>query len=686
MTGTVRVRTAGAVALIALDNPPVNALSHAVRVALLDSVEQLDRDGRVAVIIIMSAGAHFAAGADIVELDAGARAPLLSDVLRRIEGCRKPVLAAMHGAVLGGGAELALACHYRGASSNLSFGFPEIELGLIPGAGGTLRLPRIVGVDTAIEMITSARRYSRAEVSALGLIDHVLEGDIDAAAVGWATSLIESQARARRTIDAEARGRMPLDLAAVRARVPRPLRHLPAVSEALEAVRIGLLQPPDDALADARERFERCRRSTESRALRHLFFAERQRPDETGSRSVASLGIVGAGTMGTGIALAAVLGGLAVHLVDHSPAAVERAISRIRTQIDNSCTRGRLSAEEGSAALARIRGGTSLDELATAPLILEAVVEDLSAKRALFENLSRIAAPQAVLATNTSTLDIDAIAALTGRRSADVVGMHFFSPAHVMRLVEIVPGRDSSAEALATVADVARRLGKIAVVVGNAFGFVGNRLLYAYGREKEMMLLQGVAPERIDAALEAFGMAMGPNAVGDLAGLDVGWRARRAWPERPADPNYWRATDRLAELGRLGRKSGRGFYRYPDGAASDVREPDPEAWSIVQAEAERLGVVQRAWTDAQIVERCVLALIRDGAHLIDERIARRASDIDVIWCNGYGFPRERGGPMFYGGTLGWQHVVQRMREFAAEPGNQYWAPPAYLERLAKECS
>jgi len=388
--------------------------------------------------------------------------------------------------------------------------------------------------------------------------------------------------------------------------------------------------------------------------------------------------------MGSGIALAAALGGLAVHLVDHAPTAVERAMSRIRAEVDRSCARGRVSAAEGSAALARVRGGTSLEELATAPLIIEAVVEDLDVKRALFADLSRIAAPQTVLATNTSTLDIDAIAAATGRRSADVVGMHFFSPAHVMRLVEIVPGRDSSAEALGTVADVARRLGKIAVVVGNAFGFVGNRLLYAYGREKEMMLLQGVAPERIDAALEAFGMAMGPNAVGDLAGLDVGWRARRAWPERPPDPNYWRATDRLAELGRFGRKSGRGFYVYPDGAASDVREPDPEALGIIQAEAERLGVVRRDWTDAQIVERCVLALIREGAYLIDQRIARCASDIDVIWCNGYGFPRERGGPMFYGGTLGWRHVVRRMRGFAAEPGNRYWTPPAHLERLAGE--
>jgi len=684
MTVPVRIERQGAVGLVALDHPPVNALSRALRLALLEAVEELDRDEHVGVIVIIGIGAHFAAGADIAELAEGAQAPLLAHVLTRIEGCGKPVLAAMHGAALGGGAELALACHYRGATSDLSFGFPEIQLGLIPGAGGTIRLPRLVGPVAAIRMITSGRRLSRADAIAAGVVDQALDGDLALASLEWARSLLDAHAPVRRTTQRTLSSEAASDFATAPLDLPRPLRRLPAVSEAIEAVQAALTKPPELALRDARERFERCRGSTESRALRHLFFAERQRPDDSAARRVQRIGVVGAGTMGSGIALAAALGGLEVLMIDPAPRAVEHAMARMRNHVDESCARGRLTPMDGAAGIRRVRTGTSLVELADADLVVEAVVEDLSVKCAVFGELSRKMSPHTILATNTSTLDIDAVAMSAGDRATDVVGMHFFSPAHIMRVVEIIRGNDTSDAATATVARVARQLGKIAVVAGNSFGFIGNRMLYAYGREKELMLLQGVDPARIDDVLENFGMAMGPNAVGDLAGLDVGWQARRAWSERPSDGRYWRATDRLAELGRFGRKTGRGFYQYEAGVATGARRVDPDAVDIIRAESERLGVVPREWADEEIVERCVLALIREGAELLQRKAARSEADIDVIWCNGYGFPRERGGPMFHGMTLGWRHVLRRLRDFAVEPGGEYWLPSVWLERRAAE--
>jgi 3-hydroxyacyl-CoA dehydrogenase len=684
MTVPVRIERQGAVGLVALDHPPVNALSRAVRLALLGAVEELDRDDQVGVIVIIGIGAHFAAGADIAELAEGAQAPLLAHVLTRIEDCGKPVLAAMHGAALGGGAELALACHYRAATSDLSFGFPEIQLGLIPGAGGTIRLPRLVGPVAAIRMITSGRRLSRADAIAAGVVDQALDGDLGLASLEWARSLLDARAPVRRTTQRTVSSEAASDFATAPLDLPRPLRRLPAVGEAIQAVQAALTMPPELALRDARERFERCRGSTESRALRHLFFAERQRPDDSAARRVQRIGVVGAGTMGSGIALAAALGGLEVLMIDPAPRAVEHAMARMRNHVDESCARGRLTPMDGAAVIRRVSTGTSLVELAAADLVVEAVVEDLRVKCAVFGELARNMSPHTVLATNTSTLDINAIAMSAGDRATDVVGMHFFSPAHIMPVVEIIRGNDTSDAATATVARVARQLGKIAVVAGNSFGFIGNRMLYAYGREKELMLLQGVDPARIDGVLENFGMAMGPNAVGDLAGLDVGWQARRAWSERPSDGRYWRATDRLAELGRFGRKTGRGFYQYEAGVPTGARRVDPEAVDIIRAESERLGVVPREWADEEIVERCVLALIREGAELLQRKVARSEADIDVIWCNGYGFPRERGGPMFHGMTLGWRHVLRRLRDFAVEPGGEYWLPSVWLERRAAE--
>lgn len=670
MTDLVRIERYGSVGLIEIDHPPVNALAQPVRGALLAAIEMLEGTADVAALVIHGAGRQFIAGADVREFDHAPRTPLLNDVLLRLEACDKPVIAALHGATLGGGAELALASHYRAAAPDLQLGFPEIKLGLLPGAGGTVRLPRFIGTRAALDLMLSGEpvRFDRA--LELGLIDRELSGDLKAAALAYAHELIEQGAPVRRTRD---RSAPPLQEISVctetRAQLAQAARKTAASERIVDAVEATLTLPFDAALAEARRLFEGCRTSVESRALRHLFFAERgasTRSEETAR--VEHIGVVGAGTMGSGIAISALSAGFHVTLVDANAGMLDAAQEKIFTALDAAVRKGRMAAAAAESARRRLRPERSIGALQVADLVIEAVFESLPVKQEVFAELGRSARPGAVLATNTSTLDVDAIAAASGR-PVDVVGMHFFSPAHVMRLVEIVRGAVSSTAAVATVTAVTRRLGKIGIEVGNAFGFVGNRMLYEYGREKELLLLEGASVAQIDRALEAFGMAMGPNAVGDLAGLEIGCNARRAWRDRPDDPRYYRVSDLLVEQGRFGQKNGKGFYRYE---ASGRRAPDPQVEDLIRAEAERLGIERRAVTDEEIVERCVLALINAGAKLLEDGIARHAADIDVIWCNGYGFPRVRGGPMFYADTLGLQHVRERITGLRARYGPRFW--------------
>jgi 3-hydroxyacyl-CoA dehydrogenase len=384
--------------------------------------------------------------------------------------------------------------------------------------------------------------------------------------------------------------------------------------------------------------------------------------------------------MGAGIAISLATAGIAVTLVDSKPESLAAGLARVVSTIERSARKGHMTAADAAAAVARVRGSGDLKDLSAVDLVIEAAFENLAVKQQLFAQLGKLCKPQSVLATNTSTLDVDAIAATSGR-ATDVAGMHFFSPANIMRLVEIVRGRESSRATLTTLRVVTRRIGKIGVTVGNCYGFVGNRMLYAYGREKELMLLEGLTPEAIDRALEEFGMAMGPNAVGDLAGLDIGYQARRQWSERPADPRFYRISDRLAELGRYGQKSGRGFYRY-DGP-DRKRQPDPEVLELIRTEANALGVSQRQIADTEIVERCIYALVNEGARILEEGIAASPADIDVIWCNGYGFPRHRGGPMFHADTIGLANVIEAMRRYAGEQGPKYWTPTPLLASLAE---
>ncbi|HWN07353.1 MAG TPA: 3-hydroxyacyl-CoA dehydrogenase NAD-binding domain-containing protein [Steroidobacteraceae bacterium] len=682
MNGAGLVRRDGDVAVFTFDNPPVNALSQQVRAGLLEAIESLDADPAVRAIVLAGAGRGFVAGADVREFDRPPAEPLLPAVLTRLEACGKPVVAALHGATLGGGAETALACHYRCASGNLQLGFPEVGLGLLPGAGGTVRLPRVAGWQAALDLMTGGKTIGIDPAIALGIVDRRVDGDLVAGAVGWARELADSDTPPRRVLDLPVPPSRPALFEEYLHTLPASARRLPAPPRIVEALASAAMLPAEAALARARTLFLECLASVESRSLRHLFFAERRpAPDPALVREVGQAAVLGAGTMGSGIAISLATGGIGVTLVDAKQEALDAGLARVKSAIDAAERKRRLDPAAAAAARARVQGSLTLAAVAGADLVVEAVFENLAVKREVFGRLGELAKPGAVLATNTSTLDVDAIAAASGR-PGDVVGMHFFSPANVMRLVEVVRGRQSSREALATAQAVTRRIGKIAIPVGNAFGFVGNRMLYAYGREKELMMLEGASPEGIDRALQDFGMAMGPNAVGDLAGLDIGFQVRKEWQEKPDDPRYYRVSDRLAELGRFGQKSGRGFYRY-DGPGKE-RMPDPEVAELIRVEADRLGIARRDVEPGEIVTRCILALVNEGARILEAGIAESPDDIDVIWCNGYGFPRHRGGPMFYADTVGLRGVVDAIRALAREHGERYWEPARLLARLAAD--
>jgi 3-hydroxyacyl-CoA dehydrogenase len=683
MTDPVTLERHGSVALIVIHNPPVNAIAQPVRAGLLRAIEEADAHVSFRAIVLHGAGKGFIAGADIRELDSPAREPLLNDVLLRLESCNKPVIAALHGAVLGGGFEVALAAHYRCAAQDVQLGFPEVKLGLLPGSGGTQRLPRIVGVQTALDLMVTGKTIDRARARTLGIVDREVETDnLLPMALAYADELIAAKAPPRRLRD------KPIPDAAAadakffdnyRAALPASARRIEAVDRIIQCVEAAVSLQFDAALARSRVLFEACRASGQSAALRHLFLAERGASKGADARRVERICVIGAGTMGAGIAVSCAQNGYDVTLIDADTTALESGLGRIRSTFDTSVAKRRLTSAEGEAARARVTGATEIASARDADLVIEAVFENLAVKQDVFRQLDAVCRGGAILATNTSTLDVAAIASVT-RRAADVVGMHFFSPAHVMRLVEIVRASETSAVSVATAVAVTRRIGKIGVVVGNGFGFVGNRMFYAYGQQNQQLLLEGATPQRIDSVLEEWGMALGPSAVGDLAGLDVGYRARREWADRPDDPAYFRASDLLVEQGRLGQKNGRGFYRYEPGGRE--RQPDAEVAGLIRAEAQRLGIVQRAIPDAEIIARCIHALVNEGARLLEEGIAASPADIDVIWCNGYGFPRPRGGPMFYADSVGLLSIYDSVRGFEAQPGGQYWAPAPLLERLA----
>ncbi|MBO6718248.1 MAG: enoyl-CoA hydratase/isomerase family protein [Rhizobiaceae bacterium] len=685
MSDIVSVRREGDVAVVTIDNPPVNALSLRMRQPLYAALEALGTDDGVKAIVIACAGATFVAGADITEFGTSKalERPNLPDLCTLLEDTAKPVVAAIHGTALGGGLELALACHFRVAVPSARLGLPEVKLGLLPGSGGTARLPRVVGPEKALKMIVSGNPIGAAEALKSELVDAIAEGDLVADAVKFAAAKAAEGKPLVRIRDRDEK------LAPVRentqgfegliAEVTRKARGLEAPIAAAAAVRNAIEMPFDAALKAERDSFIHLVQGDQSRAQRHLFFAEREATKVAGvgkdvqPRPVKRTGVIGAGTMGGGIAMSLANGGIPVTILEMTDEALERGLGTISKNYSVSVDRGSISAEERDARLGRINGTTDYADLADCDLVIEAVFEEMPIKKEVFGKLDAIAKPGAVLATNTSYLDVNEIAAATSR-PADVIGMHFFSPANVMRLLEIVRGEKTAPDVIATALDAGRRMKKVPVVVGVCHGFVGNRMLSSRSAELESLLLEGATPEEIDKAFLDFGWPMGPFQMGDLAGLDIGWRTRKSLGKTAV------IGDALCEMGRFGQKTGKGFYLYEDGSRKP--KPDPEVNKLIEDKARELGVNRRTIPAEEIIERTLYPMVNEGAKILEEKIAQRPSDIDIVWTNGYGFPIGKGGPMFWADLEGLPKVVERLEHWHGKTGNDVFKPAASLKQLA----
>ncbi len=652
MNQAVSLNNQGPIAIISIDSPPVNALSQAVRSGLLECVDAASADPSTQAIVLVCAGRTFIAGADISEFGKPPLQPHLPDVLEALDNCPKPIIAAMHGTALGGGLETALACRYRVAVDSARIGLPEVNLGLIPGAGGTQRLPRIAGLDSALDMITSGRHVGAAEAMEMGVIDHLSDGkDLLSTAVEFAQQILlkeDSRPRISETkLENSPENREVL--AGWESRVSKKARGQQSPLAAVASVGNAIKLPFAEGLKKEREIFMDCMTSPQSKALRHIFFAERAAaklpesvPDTPAEIRTAA--IIGGGTMGRGIAMCFANRNIPVKVIETDQDKLDQAIEAINKTYAKMAASGRISEDQQQQRLAQISGSCDHASLAEVDLVIEAAFENLEVKHSIFSSLDKHCRPGAILATNTSYLDIEAIAAAV-RDPSRVVGMHFFSPAHIMKLLEVVRTSKTSATAISTMMRLGKSLGKRTVLVGNDFGFAANRMYSAYGREGQQMLLEGATPAQLDRAMKNWGMAMGPTAVLDMSGIDIGYNARKQNPRPPTDPCYFRPANLLAERGHLGRKTGRGFYRYdPEtGQASE----DPEIIELIRAEAIRLGVEQKTLSEKEIQDRMIRAIAMEGTAILKEGLATRSSDLDVIWVNGYGFPRWRGGPMHY---------------------------------------
>lgn len=687
MNDVVRLEISGRVGLVIIDNPPVNAIGQPVRQGLQDQIRAVGSNAAIDAIVLLCDGKTFIAGADIAEFDAPMEAPTCHPLFSEIEGSEKPVVAALHGTALGAGAEIALACHYRLAAPGTRIGFPEINLGIVPGAGGTQRLPRIVGVKAALHMFLSGQPCDTDQALRIGLVDAVADDDLRKFAIAYAEQLIDEGRGPRRACEVVIERDKEVDefLSNERDRVASemPGRQVPTMD--IDAVEAAIDLPFEQGIQREVEISDASLETTESKAMRRLFFAERATAripgiDTAVVRKIESGGIVGAGTMGRGIAMAFANAALPVTLLDVDRVAVDNALATIRGEYEGRVKRGRMLQEDVETRVHLISGSTDYGSLATADVVIEAVFEDMELKKKVFESLDKSCRADAILASNTSTLDVAEIASATGR-PADVVGLHFFSPAHIMRLLEVVRTDHTVGDVLATSMQLAKTLRKVGVVSGNAYGFIGNRMMEPYGREAERLVLEGATPRQVDEVLQRFGMAMGILAVYDMAGVDVGYKVRLERREHlPNDSSYCRASDLLVENNCLGQKTGSGFYRYEKG--SRERHDNPEAIRMFAEEAARLGIEQRDISAQEIKERCLCALINEGAKVLDEGVALRAADIDVVYTAGYGFPRHRGGPMFYADTVGLSELCARIDKFAKQLDPQYWQVSTLLRRLA----
>ena len=680
------------IARITLDHPPVNGLGLELRDELVAAVDRALADDACDAMVIVGAGKTFSGGADIREFNTpkASAEPNLRTVIRVLEDSSKPVIAALNGVCMGGGLELALGCHYRVALAGATLALPEVKLGLLPGAGGTQRLPRAIGVEAALNMIVSGASVTADRLRETKLLDQVVDGDVAVAAAALAREVVAEGRPLKRLRDV--RIRYP-DAEAyfefARMIVGAAAKNFPAPRKCVDAVAAAVAMPFDEGLQFERRTFVELLQTPESRALRHAFFAERAASriadvtERTPVRPVDQVAVIGAGTMGRGIAISFLSAGFPVSLLEMSADALDAGVAAIRAHYQAAVAKGRVDAQEAERSAARLSPTLGYDDLRAADLVIEAVFEEMDIKQQVFATLDRTAKSGAILATNTSTLDVNAIAATT-RRPAAVVGMHFFSPANVMKLLEVVRGARTGTDVLKTVMQVAKRIGKTAVVSGVCDGFIGNRMLEQYIRQAMFLVEEGASPAQVDRALEAFGMAMGPFRMSDLAGNDVGWRIRqRRYFEKP-QVEYSRVADRLCEQGRFGQKTGAGWYRYEGGRRDAL--PDPAVDEIVAKHRSAIGIQPRGIRPDEIVDRCILALVNEGARILADGIAQRASDIDLAYLTGYGFPRYRGGPMLYADQLGLFNVARRMRALAALPraDRDFWTPAPLLASLAAE--
>jgi 3-hydroxyacyl-CoA dehydrogenase len=689
---STRYEVRGRVAVIAMHNPPVNGLGHALRSGIVDGVRRAEADPEVAAIVLIGTDRAFSGGADIREFNTplATAQPNLNTVIHFIETARKPVIAVISGVAMGGGLELALGCHFRVVRPGTQIALPEVKLGILPGAGGTQRLPRLVGVETALDMIVTGAAVTSEALKGTKLFDSFIEGDLLEGALAFAEQVIAEGRPLRLVRDLPVAPPKAEDFfAAAQARIEAASKHYPAPLKCLEAVRAAAELDFEAGIKVERDAFTYLVNTGESKAMRHVFFAERAAakipdvPETTPVREIRTVGVVGAGTMGAGIAINFLNAGLPVTLLETSQAALDRGVAAIARIYADAVAKGRLTPEKAAAAQALLTPVLSYDELAQADLVIEAVFEEMGVKESVFRALDRVCKPGAILASNTSTLNIDRIADVTARPQ-DVLGLHFFSPANVMKLLEVVRGARTGKDVLATAMRLAKTIRKNAVVAGVCDGFIGNRMLHAYAEQAQLMLEEGANPAQIDGAIERFGFAMGPLRMNDLAGGDIVWAIRkRHYAESPGSHRFVIA-DRLCELGRFGQKTGAGYYRYAPGSRAPLH--DPAVDEVIAAGRAERGITPRAIPDREIVARCVYALVNEAAHILEEGIAQRPSDIDLVYLTGYGFPAYRGGPLFYADQVGLMSVIRTMEGFAARggPDAAFWLPAPLLARLAAE--
>jgi 3-hydroxyacyl-CoA dehydrogenase len=682
-----RFEKRGEIGIIWVDNPPVNAISVGVREALIHGAEQLQQDAGLKAAVLICAGRTFMAGADITEFGKPPLEPGLQKAIDALESSKKPIVAAIHGTAFGGGLEIALACNYRVAQPNAQVGLPEVKLGILPGAGGTQRLPRLIGVQAALDVIVSGDPVPAPQAAKLGIVDQIVEGDLLEGALLYAQKLVSDKAPLRKVrdqaIDASALGAGFFDEA--RKRIAKEKKNLFSPQRIVDALEAAGTLPFDQGVAKERELFIACGKNSQAKALQHVFFAERKAaqipnlPKGTTTRAIKKVGVIGAGTMGGGIAMNFVNVGTPVVLLEVKQEFLDKGVGVIRKNYENTAKKGKLTAAQVEERMGLIKPTLSYDDFADCDLIIEAVFETMAIKKEVFSTLDRVCKPGTVLASNTSYLSIDEIAQTT-KRPSDVVGMHFFSPANVMKLCEVVRGEITAPEVLATALDVAKKIKKVGVVAGNRNGFIGNRMLSGYGYHAQILILEGAKIEQVDAAIRNFGMPMGPFQMGDLAGMDIGYKSRKDRDPSTYDRRSSLLADRLVEAGRLGQKTNAGAYDYVPG------DRTPKTSSVVEELLEKVrkevGFAQRTFTDQEIVERCMLPLMNVGCDVLEEGVAYRASDIDIVYLYGYGFPAYRGGPMFWAEQeVGLADALTKIKAYSAIVGEKWTKPSPLLERL-----